>query len=124
MKLILLFVLSINLSSCFKFQYLTVDSKQTTKNEQKELVAENDTVKVSYRFFNYGSLTIFVFNKSSSPLEVNWQKSSFILNNNSTSYYSPDLSINGAVKIDSAYSIIRETKYTGDINGTIKANDI
>jgi hypothetical protein len=101
MKPILLFALSIFFVSCTQYQYLTVSSEQMHKNEKNDFVAENDTLRITYRFNGYSApVHISIFNKKNQPLEVNWKKSAVIINEQAVGYYSPNLYLNGTARID------------------------
>lgn len=98
-----LVVLALFLTSCSRYQYLSIAGKEMAQNERNELVSENDTLLVTYNFNGYNCpVNITVFNKSSRPVYVDWKRSALISNGKATSYYSPDYHINGTV---SGYSI-------------------
>jgi hypothetical protein len=71
------------LSACSRYQYAVVDS-----NVKKDghLVFENDSVKITYPFSgNNGPATVRIHNKLSTPMYVNWQRSSLIIEGESVS---------------------------------------
>jgi hypothetical protein len=62
------------------YQYVTLDS-DLEKNESREIVLENDTVRISYSFDGVNCpATIRVYNKLDKPMYVDWQRSAFIVN--------------------------------------------
>lgn len=76
------------LSSCKKFQYVTVvgDSYRAEINEN---IIETDSVLIRYDFRGRGCpVTINVVNKLNQPLYVDWSKSSVIINGQRFSYWS------------------------------------
>ena len=116
MRLILLVCALWLTSSCGNIQYLTVSSPQAIKNKEKDLVFENDTVKITYRFNGGpGPISISVQNKSAFPVQVNWKKSAFILDGRPKSYFSGEFLLKGDLSIDSSRSIIRQASYKGQL---------
>lgn len=76
------------LSACNPWQYLTVNSSQLTRNDYNQLVFENDTLRLTYDMAGRdGEVTLHIFNKTNQPISVNWLKSAFIRNQQSTSLY-------------------------------------
>jgi hypothetical protein len=106
MKLTLLILISVFITSCVQFNYVTIDGENIKKNDQKEFVVENEEVKVIYRFTGYrGAVHISVFNKTDQPIAVNWKKSALIMNGNAVSYFSPVVNITGQARTDSSFFI-------------------
>jgi len=80
--------LAASLSSCSRYQYMTLNSSQLSKNDQHQLVFENDTIRLTYDFSgSNGPISVNVYNKTSQPLYVNWKKSALIRNEHALSYY-------------------------------------
>jgi hypothetical protein len=91
-------LLTVILSSCQTFQYLTVASDNTSHNEKNEFVAESDTLRITYNFNGKnGPVNIHIYNKSSQALEVDWKRSSLIIGEKPFSFYNPDLQIEGNI---------------------------
>jgi hypothetical protein len=102
------------------FQYLTVDSSQLQKNDQKAFVFENDTLRITYDFSGGGGpLNITVFNKSNQPLSIDWNKSALVCNSRSFSLaktnsiftgtatgYRGLASLTGTLKVDPGFEIV------------------
>jgi hypothetical protein len=89
---ILLPLLLILFLSCNKYQFFTVSAENIKKNQSKDLVFENDTLRVAYRFSGKnGPVDITIFNKTREPVEVNWRKSALIFQEKAYAYYSPDM---------------------------------
>lgn len=76
-KLILtLAILSLVLSSCTSFQYLSIDS--SIEENEIGFITENDSIQVSYEFTESGAMEIEVHNLSSQLIYVDWNKSALI----------------------------------------------
>jgi len=102
MKPNLLSIISILLFSCSEYQYFTISSDQLSRNENNDLVVENDTLKVVYSFNGYhGPVQITIFNKTNDPLEINWRKSALIMKGKAFGYYTPNMVLNGTISQDS-----------------------
>jgi hypothetical protein len=87
----------LTLSSCFTYQYFTVDSSQLQKDDQKMFTMENDTLRLTYSFSGIGGqLAITVFNKTTQPLFINWAKSVLIRNDQSYSLYGTNSAFAGS----------------------------
>ncbi|MBS1660132.1 MAG: hypothetical protein JST68_03675 [Bacteroidetes bacterium] len=85
---IYLILLTVGCASCSHFQYLTISSPQTTTNDRKQLVYENDTLRLVYDFNGKnGPVSVNIYNKTSQPLYVNWKKSALIRNEHFISYF-------------------------------------
>src|SRR4051812_44336032 len=97
MKLILLALSTIFLSSCFPTQYYTVSAPNSYKNDSSELVLENDTVRVTYNLNGSGGpMRITIFNKTSQTMEVDWSKSSLVMDENVYAFHQPVAYVEGA----------------------------
>jgi hypothetical protein len=94
--LIPLVLIIAGLSSCTRYQYITVDSTRLTKNNKHQFVLENDTVRLTYDFNGgAGPVSVNVFNKTTQPLYVNWKKSALIRNERSLSYFNRNVYFSG-----------------------------
>lgn len=122
MKLILPVVILI-FSSCSSYQYFTLTGTNISQNKEGEFVAENDTVKIVYTFNGYhGPVKISIYNKLDEPLEINWKKSALILNDQATSYYTPNLYLNGTTMIDTNRRS-SNSMYVSDMTANIYGSD-
>lgn len=93
---ILLLSLPLLFASCSKYQYLTVSSDNTNRNQQNDFVVENDTARITYRFFGYnGPMQLTVFNKTSSGLRVDWSRSFLVRGTHPVPFHTPSGSISG-----------------------------
>jgi hypothetical protein len=102
MQQTLLLLIILSLSSCSTYQYVTLDSGDMPKNERKELLWENDMMRVAYKFSNEGGfMTIAVFNKTSQPIYVNWKKSALIEDGRAISLFDRTVIVSGAIAADS-----------------------
>lgn len=83
-----LVILAASLSSCSRYQYMTLNSSQLNKNDQHQFVFENDTIRLTYDFSGSdGPISVNVYNKTNQPLYVNLKKSALIRNEHALSYY-------------------------------------
>ena len=81
----------LSISSCTKFQYISV----SPHNTQGLVVADNDTVKIEYKFNGLnGPINVSVHNKQNQPLYVDWEKSALIIDGERFSYYTTNDEIN------------------------------
>jgi hypothetical protein len=88
--------LMLMLSSCTNYQYLTLDAERTTKNEKKEIVWENDSVRLVYNFNGrWGQMNIMAYNKSNEPVFINWKKSALVIGDRPISLYDPNVKVSG-----------------------------
>ena len=86
MKLSLIVFLCIVLVSCSPVKIMQVQSDLKPSNTG--YVYENDSVKITYRFWNEGGRMEYdVYNKLSIPLYVDWKTSAFIPNDKMVSYW-------------------------------------
>jgi hypothetical protein len=99
-------------SSCTTYQYFTVDSSQLPKDDQRSMVMENDTMRLSYSFSGGGGpLTITVLNKTNQAIFIDWNKSALVCNDRSYS-----LAQTGSAFVGSA---VRTGAGTADLAGTV-----
>ena len=95
-RILLILPVAFLFTSCYTYQYLTLDAPGMSKNEKKELVWENDTMKVVYNFNGEaGPMSLSLFNKTDKPLYINWKKSALIRNANSVSLFNPTVIVSG-----------------------------
>jgi hypothetical protein len=97
LPILLVFTITITISSCSTYQYMTVDSSQLSKNNDKQFTWENDTMRLIYSINGKdGPFRVDVYNKTNQPLYVNWKKSALIRDERSTSYFNTNVTIYGA----------------------------
>ena len=92
---LMIFFLSILLTSCVSYKIGTVssDSKELNNN----LVFENDTIRISYNFWGKNGLAGFdVYNKLNIPIYLDWKKSAFIPNDKMMSYWQDETNTTGS----------------------------
>jgi hypothetical protein len=93
--LLLPLLIVLTVGACTPYQYLTLDSSQLHKNDQKQFVWENDTLRLSYDFSGpYGPMNVSIYNKTPQPLYVNWKKSALIRDERSFSLYDNNVIVN------------------------------
>lgn len=108
--LLILATLLFSLSACSSYYYSMLNSNDPIgeKNEKGDFVQENDTVRISYRFWGENApVTITIYNKSDEPIYVDWGRSALIIDDVVTSYDPKVASISGetsAVISGSSYS--------------------
>jgi hypothetical protein len=68
------------LTGCAQYQYVFIDS-HLLKNDKKEFIKENDTVKIKYSFFGENfPVTLTISNKLQQPLYIDWDRSVAVIN--------------------------------------------
>ena len=81
-------IIMLSLSSCFTYEYLRVDSPVMTTNNVKDLVWENDTVRLTYSFHGKnGPMKLCIYNKTGKPLFIDWKRSALIRDQQSVSLF-------------------------------------
>lgn len=102
-----LFILLFALSGCYvpkMYQSFEIASKENLKLENHCYTFENDTVKIVYDFFaENGKMWFIIFNKKSSPLYIDWNKSSLIVNSNKVAYWTDNVVTRSKAKADTRY---------------------
>jgi hypothetical protein len=95
-RILLILTVAFLFTSCYTYQYVTLDAPGMSKNDKKEMVWENDTMKLVYNFNGEaGPMSLSLFNKTDKPLYINWKKSSLIRNANSVSLFNPTVIVSG-----------------------------
>ena len=85
--LLYLSVFFIVLSGCSRYQYVYINS-DLAHDEKKVYYAENDSVKISYKFEGLNCpVSIGIFNKLPVPLYVDWKRSAVIVDSLLISYW-------------------------------------
>lgn len=109
MKLIITSALLVLLLySCSPTKVAQISSEQLTAG-MNGFVFENDTVKITYRFWdNKGRMEYDVYNKLDQPIYVDWKTSAFIPNDKMVSYYRDETN---AEMVSSSYYVFG--KYSG-----------
>lgn len=84
-----LVVIFLLITGCAKTYIQVLDtSGMNTKLKEGYYVFENDTVKITYAFWeNKGVMSFSIFNKTDKPLYIDWKNSSFIHNDNKRDYW-------------------------------------
>src|SRR5882724_2869629 len=95
---LLLLFLPLAFAACTRYQYVTVSSPDTHKNEKSQFVFDNDSLHLSYDFNGKnGPVNIIFQNKMSRPVYIDWKNSALTVNDSTISYMPQDVSINGYV---------------------------
>jgi hypothetical protein len=86
MKNILCAFLFLNFISCQTVQVVTVLSDE--KYISKELVFENDSLRIEYRFWAIDGVVSFkIFNKLAQPIYIDWKKCSYVSGERKFDYF-------------------------------------
>jgi hypothetical protein len=117
--LLIIFLCAFAMSGCMTYQYVTLDST-LPKTPDGEFQIDNDTVLVTFQYMGYNCpARIKVYNKLDVPLYVDWQRSAFIVNDQTVPIGNDNSVINASqssveVKLNDTYS-----SSSGQIEGTI-----
>ncbi len=88
-----LFTALVFLSSCSSYQYVRLSSNMAS-TDKNEFVFENDTLFVVYSFDGYACpVNITIYNKLSTPLYVDWIRSSAIVDGKTLGYWRDEMKI-------------------------------
>ena len=97
MRIFLLVILLTGfLTSCSRYQYVTIAGSNIRKNDKQEFVIENDSIRIQYNFNGADApINITIENKLDVPLYVDWQQSALIINTKAISYVPNTVPIEG-----------------------------
>src|SRR5579859_3670459 len=85
------------ITSCSSYEYLRLDSGSMTRNDHKDLIWENDTVKLAYNFHGKnGPMKLSIFNKTDKPLYIDWKRSALVRDQQSISLYDSRVNVSGS----------------------------
>lgn len=109
MKYITILAFLAILSSC-KNMVQVMETRTTNTNiVDNEYVFENDSIKITYNFWReYGALKFTVYNKLSTPLYIDWKKSSYINNTVKRNYWEDEEN-----SVSDTYSLYGYSKSVG-----------
>lgn len=86
------------LSSCSRYQYVTVKGVDINQNEQQEFVVDNDTVMIRYNFNGLNApINITIENKLNVPVYIDWRQSALIINDKAISYVPNTVPLTGTI---------------------------
>lgn len=89
------------LSSCSKYQYLTLSSDNTPRDQHNQFIVDNDSFRVEMGFYGFnGPLQVKITNKLAGLLEVDWSRSFLIRNERPVPLFNPTGTINGELQRD------------------------
>lgn len=92
-------------SSCYSYQYITLDSAEVTKDDSKNFTWENDTLRLVYSYYGPGGpLWMSITNKLDKPMYINWKKSAIIYEGKSVSLYSGNVRMTGSFDVSRVYN--------------------
>jgi len=123
----LLFLLSLTitvLSSCTKYQYVTIDSK-LPKNSQDEFVIENDSFQVTYNFNGWnGPLNVSIVNKHSEPLYINWHKSAIVVDGQRVPLWKDESKLDASIRgFEINWNDFASNQYA-DVDGVVSKSEM
>jgi len=99
-------------------------STEKIKNQDKEVIFENDTLIVKYNFYNLdGPITFTIFNKLDIPLYVDWKKSAFIIGSQKIDYWYDTADFNANTSSMSIQWTSWFSTNHGTVNGVISKAD-
>lgn len=124
-RLITMFGIACLSSGCMKYQYATVSS-DLPLSDRKELISENDSVRVTYNFHGEnGQIEAKIFNKLRMPVYIDWSKSSIIINDLRLSYWIDEAKITATSTTSTDFNSINPTlTKAGTINGSLLKNEM
>jgi hypothetical protein len=113
-------IIMLLLSSCSTYEYLRVASPGMTSNDNKDLVWENDTVRLSYSFHGKnGPMKLSIYNKTGKPLFIDWKRSALIRDRQSVSLFDSRVDWSGNSS-GVSFSVARQVAYNkGVYSGTM-----
>jgi hypothetical protein len=119
MRVIIACLLCLLISSCGKFTYIQ-ETKEIApglfKDDKDFFVYENDTLRMVYAFWADGGVLAFsLYNKLSTPLYINWKRSSFVLNSRKMDYWREEAITNRITKNDKLGSSLIATDAVGSL---------
>lgn len=86
------------------WQYITLDSREVTKDTSKRFIWETDTLSLMYSYNGYGGpLWLSITNKTDKPMYVNWKKSAIINWGYARSLYQPNVQMTGSFDATRVY---------------------
>ncbi|MEA3317690.1 MAG: hypothetical protein U9R54_07000 [Bacteroidota bacterium] len=87
-KIIIITVLGLILLGCKSYVHVLNTNSSLKTNNKRFYIYENDTLKITYTFWQENGLMSFeIFNKSKVPIYVDWKKSSYIDNSVKLNYW-------------------------------------
>ena len=123
-KILILLGLAFSLGSCsVKTIYQVVSTKSESLND--EFVYENEDVKCSYDLWNPKSgapYSFKIYNKSESPIFLDWSKSSFIVNGESYDYFNEMTVTESRVAAKSNSNVFRNYQSTTATTSAVQLN--
>ncbi|MBN9386092.1 MAG: hypothetical protein J0H74_35370 [Chitinophagaceae bacterium] len=113
-------------SSCVPtWQYITLDSREVTKDASKRLFFENDTISLVYSYNGYGGpIRMSITNKTDKPMYVNWKKSAIIDRGYARSLFQPNVQMSGSFVSETQKTSPRGyTTTSGNLAGSFSLPD-
>ena len=104
-------LLTVVISSCSHYQYVTISALDAGRNANQEFVEENDSVRIQYSFYGPDApINLLVENKTDVPIYIDWSRSALIINDKAISYVAnvaliEDVFNNGFASSGSVYAM-------------------
>jgi len=90
-RFFILILFSFSLINCKSYVQVLETKTTNTKLVDDKFIFENDTIKVTYDFWNENGLLSFkILNKTSKPIYIDWKKSSYINNSVKLNYWNDE----------------------------------
>jgi hypothetical protein len=116
---LLAIVVSISMSSCANYQYLTMNSNLTHQSD-KGFVFDADSIQIFYQFDGInGPVQIEVRNKTTRPLYLDWSKSAIVVNGEVHPYWKNESSISAVSDGQTVANDARTTYTSQKISGKL-----
>jgi hypothetical protein len=119
-KILVAAAIMLSLSSCYTYEYLRVDAPGMTTNNFKDLVWENDTVRLTYNFHGKnGPMKLSIYNKTGKALFIDWKRSALIRDQQSVSLFDSRMDWSGNAA-GVSFAVARQVNYhKGVYSGTM-----
>jgi len=113
----------LSLSSCSKFQYVSIAS-HLEQSPFNGFIVDNDSVTIKYNFKGRNCpIAIEVYNKLTIPIYIDWRKSSAIIDGRSISYWKDQTNIDASSQsVEIQWNSIISTNST-QLSGTMSRNE-
>jgi hypothetical protein len=108
------------MSSCFNYQYMTVNST-LPRDADKGYVIENDSLEITYKFKGQNCpVQVQIRNKAKHPIYVDWSKCALVIKDQTYSYFKNSTRLNA----ESTGVTTAGTPYYGGVPYSISSHSI
>ena len=85
------------LSSCSRYQYVTISGIDVKKNDDREFLIDNDSLMIKYNFNGFEApINLTIENKLNVPVYIDWRQSALIVNDRAISYVPNTVPVSGS----------------------------